>query len=390
MSEKYIWIVVPIILIVGVWIVFVRNTTTEPGSGRIGAAKVAVETDFIQRMDLTETASFSGTILPRSSYQVATKISGQLRRLHVDVAQRVSKNEILAELDDRLILRELERAEAAVEVARATKNQSEHVLAMAVEDLQRYSTLFEQNYVSQAELNEAQTRYRNERMRDEIASANLRSAIAAYNSAELQLSFTKIRAEWEGDAGHRVIGERFVDEGSQVSAGSPLFSLMDLEHVIVRINVIERDYNRLRPGQSARISVDSFAGETFEGKVLRVAPLLSESTRQAAVEIQIPNPNYLLKPGMFARVEIDYQSVDDVSAVPQKAMAKRDGRDGLWLVEPENRAARFVEVDFGIHSKDYVQIMDPDLEGEVVTLGHDLLQDGRIVSEIELSEEGSR
>jgi len=390
MSEKYIWIVVPIILIVGVWIVFVRNTTTEPGSGRIGAAKVAVETDFIQRMDLTETASFPGTILPRSSYQVATKISGQLRRLHVDVAQRVSKNEILAELDDRLILRELERAEAAVEVARATKNQSEHALAMAVEDLQRYSTLFEQNYVSQAELNEAQTRYRNERMRDEIASANLRSAIAAYNSAELQLSFTKIRAEWEGDAGHRVIGERFVDEGSQVSAGSPLFSLMDLEHVIVRINVIERDYNRLRPGQSARISVDSFAGETFEGKVLRVAPLLSESTRQAAVEIQIPNPNYLLKPGMFARVEIDYQSVDDVSAVPQKAMAKRDGRDGLWLVEPENRAARFVEVDFGIHSKDYVQIMDPDLEGEVVTLGHDLLQDGRIVSEIELSEEGSR
>ncbi len=366
-------------VIIGAWLVLKKGKTAETPT-RGGQAGVAVVTAFSEPRDLEETGIFTGNLLPRSSYIVAPKISGQLSRLHVNIGQIVGKGQLLAELDDRLIRQELEKAKAAVEIAEANLEQSSNALLLATEELERNRTLLERGFISQAEFDAINARFISEKSKSNIAQASLNSAIAAQNSAQLQLSFTRITADWADSATHRVIGERFADEGSQLTAGNPILSLMDISSVIARVDVIEKDYQRIRIGQPARLKLDSYPGEIFQGKVLRIAPMLKENTRQATVEIDIPNPGTRLKPGMFARVEIDYQIRRQVNAVPTTAITKRDGIEGVFVVDQDARTVQFVAVQTGIKNLDYVEIVSPEINSEVVTLGHDLLEDGRKIS----------
>ena len=366
-------------VIIGAWLVLKKGKTAETPT-RGGQAGVAVVTAFSEPRDLEETGIFTGNLLPRSSYIVAPKISGQLSRLHVNIGQIVGKGQLLAELDDRLIRQELEKAKAAVEIAEANLEQSSNALLLATEELERNRMLLQRSFISQTEFDAINARFIAEKSKSNIAQASLNSAIAAQNSAQLQLSFTKITADWADSATHRVIGERFADEGSQLTAGNPILSLMDISSVIARVDVIEKDYQRIRIGQPARLKLDSYPGEIFQGKVLRIAPMLKENTRQATVEIDIPNPGTRLKPGMFARVEIGYQIRRQVNAVPTTAITKRDGIEGVFVVDQDARTVQFVAVQTGIKNLDYVEIVSPEINSEVVTLGHDLLEDGRKIS----------
>lgn len=366
-------------VIIGAWLVLKKGKTAETPT-RGGQAGVAVVTAFSEPRDLEETGIFTGNLLPRSSYIVAPKISGQLSRLHVNIGQIVGKGQLLAELDDRLIRQELEKAKAAVEIAEANLEQSSNALLLATEELERNRMLLERSFISQTEFDAINARFIAEKSKSNIAQASLNSAIAAQNSAQLQLSFTRITADWADSATHRVIGERFADEGSQLTAGNPILSLMDISSVIARVDVIEKDYQRIRIGQPVRLKLDSYPGEIFQGKVLRIAPMLKENTRQATVEIDIPNPGTRLKPGMFARVEIGYQIRRQVNAVPTTAITKRDGIEGVFLVDQDARTVQFVAVQTGIKNLDYVEIVSPEINSEVVTLGHDLLEDGRKIS----------
>jgi len=379
MIRKYLWIIVPLVVIIGAWLVLKKGKTAETPT-RGGQAGVAVVTAFSEPRDLEETGIFTGNLLPRSSYIVAPKISGQLSRLHVNIGQIVGKGQLLAELDDRLIRQELEKAKAAVEIAEANLEQSSNALLLATEELERNRMLLQRSFISQTEFDAINSRFISEKSKSNIAQASLNSAIAAQNSAQLQLSFTKITADWADSATHRVIGERFADEGSQLTAGNPILSLMDISSVIARVDVIEKDYQRIRIGQPARLKLDSYPGEIFQGKVLRIAPMLKENTRQATVEIDIPNPGTRLKPGMFARVEIGYQIRRQVNAVPTTAITKRDGIEGVFVVDQDARTVQFVAVQTGIKNLDYVEIVSPEINSEVVTLGHDLLEDGRKIS----------
>ncbi|HOH98320.1 MAG TPA: efflux RND transporter periplasmic adaptor subunit [Candidatus Cloacimonadota bacterium] len=379
MIRKYLWIIVPLVVIIGAWLVLKKGKTAETPT-RGGQAGVAVVTAFSEPRDLEETGIFTGNLLPRSSYIVAPKISGQLSRLHVNIGQIVGKGQLLAELDDRLIRQELEKAKAAVEIAEANLEQSSNALLLATEELERNRMLLQRSFISQTEFDAINARFIAEKSKSNIAQASLNSAIAAQNSAQLQLSFTRITADWADSATHRVIGERFADEGSQLTAGNPILSLMDISSVIARVDVIEKDYQRIRIGQPARLKLDSYPGEIFQGKVLRIAPMLKENTRQATVEIDIPNPGTRLKPGMFARVEIDYQIRRQVNAVPTTAITKRDGIEGVFVVDQDDRTVQFVAVQTGIKNLDYVEIVSPEINSEVVTLGHDLLEDGRKIS----------
>jgi len=367
------------VVIIGAWLVLKKGKTAETPT-RGGQAGVAVVTAFSEPRDLEETGIFTGNLLPRSSYIVAPKISGQLSRLHVNIGQIVGKGQLLAELDDRLIRQELEKAKAAVEIAEANLEQSSNALLLATEELERNRMLLQRSFISQTEFDAINARFIAEKSKSNIAQASLNSAIAAQNSAQLQLSFTRITADWADSATHRVIGERFADEGSQLTAGNPILSLMDISSVIARVDVIEKDYQRIRIGQPARLKLDSYPGEIFQGKVLRIAPMLKENTRQATVEIDIPNPGTRLKPGMFARVEIDYQIRRQVNAVPTTAITKRDGIEGVFVVDQDDRTVQFVAVQTGIKNLDYVEIVSPEINSEVVTLGHDLLEDGRKIS----------
>jgi multidrug efflux pump subunit AcrA (membrane-fusion protein) len=116
-----------------------------------------------------------------------------------------------------------------------------------------------------------------------------------------------------------VVPERFVDEGSMMAPNTAIVSVLDIGALTAVIHVIERDYPKIKVGQAATVIADAFPGKAFTGRIIRVAPLLKETSRQARVEIEIPNRESLLAPGMFVRVEIDFSRHDDATLIPLSA-----------------------------------------------------------------------
>jgi len=292
----------------------------------------------------------------------------------------VSRGQLVAELDDRVFRLELEKARSSVAVSRAQAEQAANALRLAELEFDNQRQLFEKGYISRSQFDQANAQLISDRSKDNVAKASLNSALAAHSAAEIQLSYTRITADWEGGPATRIIGEKLADEGALLSSGSPVFRIMDISSLIAVIDVIEKDYTRIKLGQSVKVSSDSYPGEEFSGKVLRQAPQLSESSRQARIEIEVPNSGQKLKPGMFARVQVTYAIKKDVLSVPTAALTKFSDKEGVFLVEKGNREARFVALEIGIRGLDYVEVLSPALEGEVVVLGQDLLDDGSKVS----------
>jgi RND family efflux transporter MFP subunit len=132
-------------------------------------------------------------------------------------------------------------------------------------------------------------------------------------------------------------------------------------------------------GQEATVTTDAYPGRVFDGRIVRVAPLLKETSREARVEVEITNPEGLLKPGMFVRVQIEFDRHDNATVVPTNALAHREDREGVFLVDLMEKKAHFVPVTVGIVSGDEAEITAPPLAGMVVTLGQHLLTDGSAI-----------
>ena len=106
---------------------------------------------------------------------------------------------------------------------------------------------------------------------------------------------------------------------------------------------------------------------------------MKKTSRQARVEVEILNPDWLIKPGMFARVQIEFARRDDATVVPVASLGRRNDQQGVFLVDRETMKARFVPVTLGIMSEDKAEVIQPVLSGLVVTLGQHLLEDGSAV-----------
>jgi multidrug efflux pump subunit AcrA (membrane-fusion protein) len=125
---------------------------------------------------------------------------------------------------------------------------------------------------------------------------------------------------------------------------------------------------------SASIRVDAYPGRNFPAQVERVSFLVEEESRQALVELSIPNEELLLRPGMFMRVEVVLEEKPQVLAAPLEALCEREGDRGVFLVNSEETKALFQKVVPGIQEGALVEILEPEnLEGTVVVLGHHLL-----------------
>jgi hypothetical protein len=123
------------------------------------------------------------------------------------------------------------------------------------------------------------------------------------------------------------------------------------------------------------VQVDAFPGETFKGRIARVSPVLDPATRTAPIEIEIPNPDFRLKPGMYARVGITTDVKKDALVVPVNAVIDLGGRRGVF--QPQNETAIFRSVQVGSEQRDVIEILGGIVEGDmVITTGAAALRDG--------------
>ncbi|NVM20441.1 MAG: efflux RND transporter periplasmic adaptor subunit [Desulfobacterales bacterium] len=343
------------------------------------AVAAAVEIAPVQKTAIRDIGLFTGTLYPRSQFIVAPKIAGRLEKLPVNIGDQVKCGQLVAVLDNDEYVQQVNQARAELDVAGAKIEESRLTLDIARREFERAKALRAKKIISESKQDAARAQFTTQNAKYKVAMAQAAQKKAALKAAQVRLSYTRIRASWKNGDGRRVVGERFVDEGAMLAPNTSIASILDIGHLTAVIYVIERDYPKMRVGQATVVDTDAFPGRTFSGRIVRIAPLLKETSRKARVELEVPNPKGMLKPGMFVRAQIEFARHDNATVVPVAALTRRNNKQGVFLADTEKAMARFVAVQAGIVDGQMAEILETSLSGYVVTLGHHLLEDGSAI-----------
>ena len=356
-----------------------QDVAKKPDRRGAGGA-VPVEIADIERGPIEYRRTFTGTLEPKAEFVVAPKVSGRVERLDVDLADTVARDQRVAKLDDDEYVQSVAQAEAEVAVAKANQAEAESLLQIAKRELQRVEKLSARGVASESQRDAVKGDQFAKQARVDVTRAEVTRAQAMLESARIRLGYTDVSAGWQGGNEQRVVAERYVDEGETVAANAPLLRIVEMNPITAVFSVTERDYTLLGSGQAVTLRTDAHPGEVFEGRITRIAPVFRESSRQARVEVGIENAQLRLKPGMFVRATVVLDRVKEATIVPEQALVRRDGRDGVFVVTQDGQSVSWREVEVGFRQDGRVQVTGDGLNTQVVTLGQQLLDDNSAVS----------
>ena len=267
--------------------------------------KVAVE-----RRDIVVTATASGVIQPILTLSVKSKASGEILEEPVQTGDEVKKDQLLARVDPRIPQNNLTQAQANLAVAKAQ-------LDNATAQLKRSQALFATQSITQAGLDSAQLAAATARAAVATAEATLQTAKDAMQDTHVQAPSTGTVLELDA-----VLGTVISSPTNDVGGGTVILKMANLDTVQVSALVDETDVAKVLAGMAVTINVDAYPNRTFDGSVLKIEPQaqVTQNVTMFPVEVNIPNPGHVLKPGMNTEVEIHIGQRQGVLAVPNAAL----------------------------------------------------------------------
>lgn len=367
-----------IIVIGGLVLLFLVFKVTQLVMKRTGGGQsqdqrpaVAVEVAAVWFGPIREIRKFTGTVFPYNRYIVAPKVSGRVIQITKRIGDQVRAGELIARIDDAEFQQAVRESEASLKIAEASLTESRSQVELARQEKERVESLAARDLATTAELEAGLSNYEAREARYRLAQAQVEQREAALASSRIRLGYTHLTASGAG-----FIGERFVDEGALLAPNMPVVLVVGIDSVIVRTTITERDYGHIRPGQPVEVLVDAFPDKRFSGTVTRIAPMMQEASRMAEMEVEVDNESHMLKPGMFARIEVVTDKKERTQLVPSTAVVERRGGSGLFVIPEGESVARYKSVTTGIITPDVTEVLEPPLQGRVVTLGQHLLDDG--------------
>ncbi len=347
------------------------NPAGGPGAGR---ATMLVDTALVESRPFETSLDIVGELKAAASVEVMSRISGRLSAVNVYRGDTVRRGQELAVLEDDDLRQQIRRSEASVLVARAAAKREEATVDNLRLQLNRLERLHDEELVSVQDLQDLQSRVRVAESQLELAQAQIQQAEAALHELTVQREQTRIYSPLDG-----VVGDRYLEPGSVVNPSVPIVSVISLDRVKTVVPVPERTLLSLRVGLPSSIGVDAVPGRSYRGSITRLSPFLNPQTRTADVEIEIPNPEQTLKPGMFARVHIDVNTSQESLSVPRSALLTRGDQKGVYLLTPDLRTV-FQPVAAGRVQGNFVEILEGLAVGtRVVTTGAQSLNEGDTV-----------
>ncbi|HZX36329.1 MAG TPA: efflux RND transporter periplasmic adaptor subunit [Thermodesulfobacteriota bacterium] len=297
-----------------------------------------------RKENVTQKISLVGTLEPEEEVMVASSVAAKAISVLKDEGDFVRKDEELLLLDSGEFTRKVEKSRADLNRARAE-------LDFAENDFKRKVELLKEDLISKDD-------YENSLSRRDSAKATVESIKAALNLATLDLAHTRVPAPFPGR-----IAERYVSVGSYVKEGDRLFRLMDVSNVKVSAEVPEGRAGEVREGQSVLIRVSSIDFE-FSGSVYFISPDVDKDTRTFRIKARVKNEREILKPGLFANVEIVTGVLKDAYLVPENAIVP--GQDGFFVYVALNGAASMRKVSVAERQDGSAVITSGINEGDAV------------------------
>ncbi|MFN7982233.1 MAG: efflux RND transporter periplasmic adaptor subunit [Vicinamibacterales bacterium] len=337
---------------------------------------MTVELASVKRQDMVDTLEVVGNLIGAATVEALPKTAGRVEAVNVKLGDRVQRGQTLAKLDDREIVEQVKQAKASFDVSAATIRQREADLKLAQTNLDRSKNLFDRQLIPKQTFDDTDAKYQAASAALDLARAQYAQAQARLDELNINLANTVITSPVTG-----FVGRRLLDPGGWVTpnANAGFISVVDITSVRLVANIIEKDLRRITSGMKANVSVDAYPGETFEGRIAQVAPVLDPATRTAQIEIEVPNREFRLKPGMYAKVSFVVERRANTLVVPANAVVDLNGKKGVFL--PQENTARFKPVSLGMTHPDLVEVTEGLDEGaRVVSTGAAALREGdRIV-----------
>ncbi len=321
---------------------------------------IPVRTASVEARDIEATLVMTGSLKPRAQVEVVAEVGARLLRVLKDEGARVLNGETLALLDDTDLRLAFDRAAAVQKVAEANR-------AHATVEKERADNLLKTGGITDKDHLAAQVNL-------QVAEASLGQVKADAAIAAQQLSRCQVKAPFSGR-----VGRRHADPGSQLVAGTRIFTVVDDALLEFRSQVPSADYGRVKLGDAVEVTVEAL-GKSMAGRVARKTPLVDERSRSFEAVVEVPGGRDLVG-GLFGRASVRVATVAGALVVPPTALV-RDGSDAesahTFVVEGGKASRRRVRL--GVETPTAIQVTDGLKKGDVVVLDPPVaLSDGALV-----------
>lgn len=302
---------------------------------------VPVEVAFVKRGTVNAVYVGTASLEADGEAQVKAKVGGEIVRLLVEEGDTVKAGQALAKVDDARLRLELARAKANVD--------------KVAQDYQRNLELHEKGLLPAGTF--------------EGLRYDLDALKASYELTRLELSYTTIRAPISG-----VISQRSIKAGNNVNIGEAVFTITDLDPLLAYLYVPEKDFQKLQAKQRVDLVVDALPGQPFVGTIARVSPVVDPATGTFKVTIEVKDDSAALKPGMFGRIAIVYDTFSDAVLLPRGAVVESDGQPSVFIAKDGKAVQKSIVT--GHISGQNIQVVE-GLTGseQVVVIGQNGLKD---------------
>jgi len=337
-----------------------------------------VQVEKVIRGNIERRIAYLGNLEAYQEVKVYSTIPTRITEINVDINDQVKAGDVLAVVDNIKIKQAVIQAEAGLQ---STQAQFENILT----EWKRVKKLYQENAVSQSQHDAINAQ-------KEAAEAAVNQTKAGLKSAREQLNDSYIKAPISG-----IISSRTYNVGDQTSPQMPVFTIVQMDKIKINIDIVEGQVDQTAVGQKAYITVDTYPGEIFTGKVNTIYPTINPMTRTVKCEIVIDNPDSRLKPGGFARVEIVVEQHNDVLLVPKYAIIEKTSLEYLggeithtrvktekYVFIVKDNVAEMREIDTDITSNNYTEVTSGlEFGDSIVTIGQYDLSDSALVEIVE-------
>ncbi len=310
------------------------------------AAQPKAQTVKVQpaaKQEVKQDGTYSATVQAFAVNNIAPQSGGRIQKINVEVGDYVGKGQVLAEMD------------------RVQLDQAKLRLSNAETELGRLKQLYEQGGLAQSDY--------------EAAELNYKVSKSTYDNL---VENTILRSPITG-----VVTARYYDRGDMYGMASPIFTVQQITPVKILVGISEGDYTKVSKGDKVTLSVDALPGKTFSGTIKRIYPTIDPMTHTVNVEVQVPNTDRQLRPGMYAKVNVTFGHNRSI-VVPDAAVVRLQGSGQRNVFVVEDGVAVQKEVSLGRHFDGQYEILSGLEEGEqVVVKGGSALRNGAQVEVIE-------
>jgi HlyD family secretion protein len=359
---------------------------------------IAVQTEKVQKRDVTQTVAATGKINPEFQIIITPEVTGEIVSLPVKEGDKIKKGDLLIRIKGDIYVAQKERAAANLQSAKSQLAMRKAELEKIKLDFNRIKELHQKKLSSDSELESAQSSFLSAQAALQGAEANVLQMGASLREIEEQINKTAIYSPMNGtitqlnvELGERVLGSGF-------SQGTNIMTVSDLSNMEATVEVDENDVVLVSLGDTARIKVDAFGEREFIGIVTQIGNSAQtqglgtqEQVVNFSVRVKLIEPDNGLRPGMSCNADIETETVAGVISVPIQSVTARGGNTGPGQKEEEedaeekkpvrnekpkevvfvieNGKAVMKEVTTGLSDDNYIEIKSGVDEGEEVVSG---------------------